>query len=271
MKVATYFARTFAYLQRFSVAWGNFGLASAIRLFAYCRAEPFPAGVSLPVRRLGREVVFRGKTDKGVMSHFFTPNYRIRDSAGNPVRVIVDAGANIGIETLRFRHFHPHARIVAIEPDSGNFSILQRNTRADGKIELLHGGLWSHKCRLHIIPGESAEGFRAEEASGEPQPGDVEAVSIPSIMESFGLDEIDILKLDIEGAEYQVFTAADVESWIRRVKVLIFECPDADRPGTTQAIFQKLAGLDFVCHIHGECLVLIRTGTGWKLESNTYL
>jgi FkbM family methyltransferase len=271
MKVATYFARAFAYLLRFSVACENFGLVGAVRLFVSCRARSVPSGISLPVRGLGREVVFRGRTDKGVMSHFFTPNYRIRDSAAHPVRVIVDAGANIGIETLRFRHFHPEARIVAIEPDSGNFAMLSRNAGSDGKIELLNSGLWSHKCRLHIIPGASAEGFRAEEMTGAPQPGDVDAVSIPSIMESRGIEEIDILKLDIEGAEYEVFSAADVESWIRRVKVMIFECPDADRPGTTQAIFEKLAGLDFVCHIHGENLVLIRKDTGWRLESNTYL
>jgi len=271
LKVATYFARAFAYLLRFSVACENFGLMSAGRLFVYCRAKPVPAGVSLPVRRLGRAVVFRGRTDKGVMSHLFTPNYRIRDSAANPFRLIVDAGANIGIETLRFRRFHPGARIVAIEPDPGNFAVLQRNAGDDGKIELLHSGLWSHQCRLHIVPGGSAEGFRVEEASGGPQPGDVDAVSIPSIMESLGVEEIDIFKLDIEGAEYQVFAAADVESWIGRVKVLIFECPDSDRPGTTQEIFKKLAGRDFVCHIHGECFVLIRKDTGWKLESNTYL
>jgi len=271
MNVATYFARAFAYLQRFSVACENFGAVSAIRLFLYCRAKPAPGGISLPVRRLGREVVFRGCTDKGVMSHFFTPNYRIRDSSANPVRVIVDAGANIGIETLRFRHFHREARIVAIEPDSGNFAVLSRNASGDDKIELLNSGLWSHQCRLHIVPGASAEGFRAEEVNGEPQPSDADAVSIPSIMEAYGLDELDILKLDIEGAEYQVFSADDVESWIGRIKVLIFECPDADRPGTTQTIFQKLAGLDFICQIHGENLVLIRKDTGWRLESNTYL
>ena len=167
--------------------------------------------------------------------------------------------------------FLSEAKIVAIKPDSGNFAVLTRIAGADDGIRLLKSGLWSHKCRLHVIAGESAEGFRAEEVNGEPQPGDVDAVSIASIMQSFGLDEIDILKMDIEGAEYQAFTAPDVESWIRRVKVLIFECPDADRPGTTQAIFEKLAGLDFVCHIHGECFVLIRSDTGWKLESNTYL
>ena len=253
------------------MACENFGLVSATRLFIYSRSKPIPSGVSLPVRRLRRSIVFRGKTDKGVLSHFFNLGYRIRDSAENPVRVIVDAGANIGVETLRFRHFHPDARIVAIEADSGNFAVLSRNVGSDVKIALINCGLWSHKCRLHVIAGESAEAFRAEEVTGDPQPNDVDAVSIPSIMQLFGFDEIDILKMDIEGAEYQVFSSPDVESWIGRVKVLIFECPDADRAGATQKIFEKIAGLDFACHIHGECLVLIRNDTGWKLESNSYL
>ena len=168
MKVATYFARAFAYLLRFSVACENFGLVSATRLFIYSRGKPIPSGVSLPVRKLRRSIVFRGKTDKGVLSHFFNPGYRIRDSVSNPVKVIVDAGANIGVETLRFRYFHPEARIVAIEPDRGNFAVLSRNAGSDGKITLLNNGLWSHQCRLHIIAGESAEGFRAEEVEGDP-------------------------------------------------------------------------------------------------------
>ena len=116
LKVAIFHARLFAYLQRFSVACDNFGIVSAIRLFYYCRFKSFPSGVSLRVRKLRRAIVFRGRTDKGVMSHFFKPGYRILDTVDNPVLVIVDAGANIGDETLRFRHFHPHARIVAIEP-----------------------------------------------------------------------------------------------------------------------------------------------------------
>jgi FkbM family methyltransferase len=271
MKVATYFARSIAYLLRYSVACENFGVISATRLFLYSRRKPISAGVSLPVRKLRRSIFFRGKTDKGVLSHLFNPGYRIRDSTSNPVRVIVDAGANIGVETLRFRYFHPEARIVAIEPDSGNFAILSRNVYSDSRTTVVNSGLWSHECRLRVIPGESAEGFTVEEVAGDPQPNDVEAVSIASIMQRFGFGEIDILKMDIEGAEYQVFSARDVGSWVGSVKVLIFECPDADRAGATQKIFEGIAGLDFACHIHGECLVLIRRDTGWRLESNTYL
>ena len=269
MTVATLFARGFAYLQRFCVAWENFGFVSAVRLFIYCREE-IPGGVSVYVRKLRRTIVFRGRIDKGVLSHFYTPGYRIRNTTENTVQVILDVGANIGDETLRFRHFHPEAVIVAIEPDSENFKFLSLNTGGDTKIRLLKNGLWSHDCWLRVVPGESAEGIRVEEAEAA-SPEGVEAVSIPTILSQLSLDEIDILKMDIEGAEYQVFSAPNVESWIDRVKVLIVECPDTDHPGATQKIFEAIANREFDCYIHGECLVFIRKDTGWKLESNTYL
>jgi FkbM family methyltransferase len=271
MKIAAFFARGFAYLERFSVAWENFGLGSAVKLFFYCRWKPLPDGVSIHARKLGRRIVFRGKTDKGVMSHFFTPGFRIRDTPAHPVQVIVDAGANIGDETLRFRHFHPDAQIVAIEADAGNWKILSRNVASDAKTTVLHNGLWSRECRLRVVQGETAEAFRVEEVEDEARPADIEAVSVASILRRFSFETIDILKMDIEGAEYEVFSSPNVEAWIGRVKVLVFECPDADRAGATERIFAKTAGLDFDCHVQGECLVLIRRETGWKLESNAYL
>jgi FkbM family methyltransferase len=265
------FARTFAYLQRFSVACENLGFASAVMLFTYWRWKSAPGGMSLYVKKLRRRVYFRGKMDQGVLSHYYFPGYRIFDTTTNPVRVIIDAGANIGDETLRFRYFHPEAEIVAIEPDSGNFAILCKNVGTDINIKLLKSGLWSHECKLRVIKGASVQAFHVEEVDDEPEAGDVEAVSISSIMSRYSFDEIDILKMDIEGAENEVFSSPDIESWIDRVKVLIFECPDSDRPGTTQRIFEKIAGLNFTCHIHGECFVLIRKDTGWRLESNIYL
>ena len=271
MSVPIACARICGYLERFSIAWENFGFVSAVRVFAHCRWKSVPGGVSLPVKKLRKTLWFRGKIDKGVLSHFYKPGIRIRDTPSNPVRVIVDAGANIGDETLRFRHFHPSATIVAIEPDSGNCSMLSRNVLSDLDTKVLKGGLWSHECRLRVVAGGSAEAFRVIEADGDAQADDVEAISIASIMKRFSFDEIDILKMDIEGAEYEVFSSPSVDTWIHLVRVLIFECPDSDRPGATQKIFEKLARGNFTCHIHGECFVLIRKDTGWSLESNNFL
>jgi FkbM family methyltransferase len=160
---------------------------------------------------------------------------------------------------------------VAIEPDPGNFEILAANVGSDPAIEILRNGLWSHDCGLRVFAGDSPEAFRVKETNDPSQLPDVQAISIPSIMTRFSLPAIDILKMDIEGSEFQVFSSPGVESWIGKVKVLIFECPDSDYPGSTQRIFDKIAGLDFICHIQGECLVLIRRDSGWRLETNTYL
>jgi FkbM family methyltransferase len=83
--------------------------------------------------------------------------------------------------------------------------------------------------KLRVIKGASAEAFHVEEVDDESEAGDVEAVSISSIVSRYSFDEIDILKMDIEGAGNEVFSSPDVESWIDRVKVLIFECPDSDQ------------------------------------------
>jgi hypothetical protein len=90
-------------------------------------------------------------------------------------------------------------------------------------------------------------------------------------MEQFSMAEIDILKVDIEGAEYEIFSAPNVSEWIGNVKALVFECPDVDRPGSTQKIFQAIAALDFDCSIAGECIALIRRDTGWRCETTPWL
>ena len=51
-------------------------------------------------------------------------------SLNNPPRVIVDGGANIGLASIYFANRYPDAKIIAIEPEASNFSLLQRNVAA---------------------------------------------------------------------------------------------------------------------------------------------
>lgn len=225
---------------------------------------------SIEARKLRRTIFFRGAAD-GVLSHYFYPGFRIRDTPENPVRFIIDAGANIGDETLRFRYFHPEALVVALEPESGNYEMLARNTAGDERTIALQAGLWSHECALAIAPNpeDNKEAFRVTEAPAG-APGTIPACSVPSLMNRFDRQTVDILKMDIEGAEDDVF-ARGAEEWIGRVKVFIFECPDGDRPGAALRIFRKLSGQNLNCYIQGENLVLIRADTGWKIETNLFL
>ncbi len=264
--------RLLAFAQRFVIGARNFGLPGAIKALWFYRARVPAKPASIWLKRPRQRFFFRGAADKGVMSHFCKEGYRIRDGqGGEQVRFIVDAGANIGDETTRFRFFHPDATIVALEPEPENFRLLQRNTQGHPKTIALEKGLWSRECRLLVHPGTSNESFRVSEVFEADAAFDVVATSIGDLMRQFEVAEIDILKLDIEGAERQIFTAKDAD-WIPKVKVFIFECPDSDAPGTTLAIFDALlrSGSTYVCRLHGENIILIRRGVPWTLDRDSF-
>jgi hypothetical protein len=95
---------------------------SALRLFGYpkelvVRSAAFGSPVRLRVRT----------TDVFVYRDTIQGQYGF-DLPFQP-RVILDAGANIGLTSVYFAKKYPHARIVAIEPEASNFDVLTRNVR----------------------------------------------------------------------------------------------------------------------------------------------
>lgn len=260
-------ARGFTFLANLCICAANLGLHSALTIFILTRYDARPRMIWL--KCFGRYFTFRGHADRGVISHFYKPGYRIRDSADRTIATVVDCGANIGDETVRFRHFHPAAHIVAVEAAAHNFNLLQRNFAHNSRTTCLHNGIWPTKARLKLDRVISNEGISVAEVTASDASYDVDAISIPDIMRNFGMEKIDILKLDVEGAEYKLFTE-HIDDWIEHVNVLIFECPDHERPGTVSALYQKIATMDFDCFVNGENLVLIRRETEWQCESALY-
>lgn len=214
----------------------------------------------------GRRFRFRRRKDRGVVSHFYTRGYRLRDTPTRPIRTIVDAGANIGDETLRFAVHHPTAAIVAVEAEPENARLLQANTANIPTIQVIVGGLWPTSGWLEVSapPGASPESFRVVPVP-ESGPGRIEAWSIPRLLAHTGWSEIDVLKLDIEGAELMLFSSG-AATWIDRVNTIIIEVADHEQPGTLQALFAAIASIPFDGHLCGENLVLIRRETGWQLD-----
>ena len=150
-------------------------------------------------------------------------------------QVIIDAGANIGLATLWFKKRYPNARIIAVEPDAGNFDLLRRNVAHLPDVEVLQAAL----APMDGMVGWATEGLRH---SGfhirERQPGEngVEAISMGSLMKRFELARVSLLKLDIEGGEKELFEAEDL-SWMDRVDTLAVELHDRIRPGCGHAFF----------------------------------
>ena len=152
------------------------------------------------------------------------------------IRHIIDAGAHIGSSSLFFASRYPGARILAVECDPGNFAQLVKNTAGHPFITPIHAAVFSRSTRVAIInPGDQAWGFRVEEIapSAAASTESVSAHTLPELMKIAGFPSIDLLKLDIEGAERDIF-AAETEAWLPRVGLIIVELHDHIKPGCSE-------------------------------------
>jgi FkbM family methyltransferase len=259
------------FLQRFLVSIWNFGFVGAVQAHFRYRRHATEVPVSIWLRSPARRFYFRGAADRGVLSHFWTRGYRIREpSKSEHVKYIIDGGANIGAESLRFRHFHPQATVLAVEAEAGNFEVLRLNAAGDPKIIPIHAALWPHAGTVAVEQGPGNESFTVREASSHV--AGVTAITVTELMQKHGFPCIDILKLDIEGSEKELF-GGNVADWLSLVKVLIVEPPDRESPAATMQIFGQLSaiGREFNCNVHGENIVLIRRDVDWALESDIFL
>lgn len=183
--------------------------------------------------------------------------------ATQPPRTIVDAGANIGLASILFANRYPDARIVAIEPEAANFALLRANVAPYPAIVPVQAALWCTAGEIDLLdPGLGHWGYMID-APETPAHGParvchrVRALTVDGVIDEYGLGRVDLLKVDIEGAEREVF--ADTSRWIERVDAIIVEEHDRLKPGCSGSISQGTPGFATRWQ-QGENLFLVRDG-----------
>jgi FkbM family methyltransferase len=170
-------------------------------------------------------------------------------------RTIVDAGANIGLTAIRMATRYPQARIIAIEPDAGNFAMLERNLARFPRVTPLLAALVARAGDTRLIdPGLGEWGFRIDH---DAETGTiVQGVDVPWLLERFQMPCIDLLKIDIEGAEKEVFESS--ASWIDKVNLMMVELHDRYVPGCSRAFFAATGAFEVEEHRGDNILVCRR-------------
>jgi FkbM family methyltransferase len=130
---------------------------------------------------------------------------------GLDTRVIVDGGANIGVVTQAYARLFPAAEIYALEASPQTYPLLASNFRAAPKVHPVHAAISDVDGELpfnvNFNPGTSSlltpsSYNRATwAAAGTAAQVLVPVLTIPTLCSRFGIERIDILKLDVEGAE----------------------------------------------------------------------
>jgi FkbM family methyltransferase len=140
---------------------------------------------------------------------------------------IIDAGANIGTSAIFFARKFPHARVIAVEPEKGNFDILLKNTSSYDNIVAVNAAIWGETGRRNIhnrFTGHWGYTVSDTNNSTESTGQDIDCITIPSLMEKFDIKTIDILKMDIEGGEKSVLENSS--DWIDSVEIITAELHD---------------------------------------------
>ena len=188
--------------------------------------------------------------DNGEYDFICSPKYSwIKDA-----KVIVDAGACIGMFSRIISEMNKNALFISIEPEINNYNLLKENTKCiDNNICKL-AGLWNKTCGLSVESSIGGEwGYFVRESS---EKIDVNAIGINDILNEYNLEKIDILKCDIEGAEVEVFNES-AKAWLDKVKMCIIEFHDRKIPGSSKKIIDMMLQNGFVYEIYEENYIFV--------------
>ena len=162
--------------------------------------------------------------------------------------VILDCGANIGISVLNYKRRFPGARITAFEPDPAICRVLRENLARNGAgdVQVVEAAAWTRSGDVTFM-SHGTDGGRIDQNAGQGRSVRVAAVDLRDYLN----EPIDLLKLDVEGAEYELVD--HLRNAMTSVANLVLEC-HLDQ--TTLAPFSKL--------------LQDLQGTGFRLSLNTF-
>jgi FkbM family methyltransferase len=145
---------------------------------------------------------------------------------------IIDGGANVGFTTLYLQKSLPNSKVVSIEPDKDNYEMIKKNMHINNfsmNGNLVNAGLWSRNTYLTTERTfRDGEDWSITVKETENAENALKAFTITDIInQHFNGENIDLLKLDIEGAEKYIFEAdAEVAQFLSKTRFVIIEIHD---------------------------------------------
>lgn len=175
----------------------------------------------------------------------FFEDERMKFRAEGPTPVIIDCGANVGVSVLYQLRTYPDARIICFEPDEAVVACLKENLRTDraSGVEVRPEAVWVHDQGVSF----GREGSDGGSIMRERNAVNIPSVRLKSVLQEF--DAIDLLKIDIEGAETEVMLDCGEE--LKRVRNLYVEYHSfPGKPQELHKLLELLARCGFRYYIH---------------------
>ncbi len=175
---------------------------------------------------------------------------------------ILDLGSNIGLAAVFMKKHFPNAEIICIEPDAKNFSHLMMNICGLENINAIHAAIWNKSVGL-----TEDEPFRGgddwsktyKESVDQVDSEQIKGLTIADILQQYGKTNIDVLKMDIEGAERYIFDESISDlSFLSITNVIAIEIHDEFN--IREKIYKQLRNFGFLLFEAGELTIGIKIG-----------
>ena len=217
-------------------------LKMKVKLLARSRDPGFVRDALAPFDPVPRSIEWQGMTlhyrpgssdPWAIYNHLMKP--RERDEYAPPreallrpqaVRTVLDVGANIGATALYFSQIFPNARVYAFEPAPDNFKVLERNIANSPRIRGFNFALGASDATLELFASDNPVnfgGYSLHPAGSDPSKRiRIPVRSVAAVLAELQLEEFDVLKVDTEGAEWDIVTAFP-ENVLRTAKYITGE------------------------------------------------
>jgi FkbM family methyltransferase len=233
------------------------GIFKSIFIYIAC----FAASSEYEFEWKSRQIHVRKKTsDLNVFRQIFAlEQYKNRSLEGMKIESIVDLGANIGLSALYYKMTFPGAKVLAVEPEIGNYNMMLKNLQGLDNVHCLNNAIWNSSKSLGVYDrGLGEYGFIVSEENPK-EIGSIKSLTIDEIMENYNLSKIDLLKIDIEGSEKELF-ALNFESWLPKVGCIVIELHDWMRSGCASSFFKAISPYNYDVSFKGENLTVVFDG-----------
>lgn len=179
-----------------------------------------------------KKFYFRPIIDVASYNRLTKSQYMIRGTTKQPIEIIIDAGSNIGSQTLRFINLNPNLKkIICIEPDVGNSKLCSKNLEEYNAI--VYNNALSDISNKELIVKQTINSEMSSIISNEESLiksnniHKIKTINLNDIIKNENLEKIDFVKFDIEGHEKEVFNS-NLE-WLKITNCIGFNNADINK------------------------------------------
>jgi FkbM family methyltransferase len=189
-------------------------LASGLRLVSENEKEEIyeRKGLLYAVPKKGRTAFFGVMKDINLLSQYQEPPVIVEEGD-----IVIDCGAFLGVTSLFFAKMAGNSgKVIAIEPEENNYQALQKTAKLnEGKVAQiipLKVAVYKENCELELFVNDlkpSTHTIYGEKIEKKGKLEKVKALKIDTLVEQLGLERVDFIKMDIEGAGVDALIGAE--------------------------------------------------------------